>query len=267
MSLTSYRIALSRPAIIAPKGPNPCKFSPRMTKIFSEKFFRDRPAVLSCFPPPRLPDKMTIPPAPQNLGFLRIAALFSGAAFALSGAACAPKVIGVEVEISLQEWGGIRAQELRERIAAGWNPNRAGDFGQTPLMLAAAYNSSPEISRELIRLGANPRAKAGGIPVLAVAAKSNPNPAVLRVLLDAGIRPDSPSHSGATPLMFAAAHNPNPAVVAELLRGGANPNARDGGGWTPLHWAAWQNARPQAAAALLRAAARPDARDHNGITP
>ena len=76
-----------------------------------------------------------------------------------------------------------------------------------------------------------------GSPPLVTAAGVNENPAVIKLLLEAGADPStSDKQLGWTPLHRAAAKN-NAAVVNALLRAGADPNARDESQDTPLHMA------------------------------
>ena len=80
----------------------------------------------------------------------------------------------------------------------GWIVQR-----RTPLHVAAMM-ASHEVVAKMLRLGANPKAKA---------------------------------RDGSTPLHFAAAFNGNPKVISALIKGGAQVNARNKQRETPLHLA------------------------------
>ena len=89
---------------------------------------------------------------------------------------------------------------------------------------------------------------------LHLAAESNPDPEVVRVLLEAGADASARAYYGQTPLHLAAA-NENPAVAALLLEAGADVNAREWMGRTPLHAAAAGNNNPAVIDLLLEAGA------------
>ena len=97
---------------------------------------------------------------------------------------------------------------------------------------------------------------------LHMAARSNPFPAVVRLLLDRGAMLRATiewsyesfelefSWDRINPLHLAAGYSGEPTVVALLLDRGLGVNSRDTGNRTPLHLAAW-NENPEIAALLL----------------
>ena len=92
-------------------------------------------------------------------------------------------------------------------------------------------------------------------------AAQNRNPAVAKLLLEAGANANVRDFAGATPLHLAVASNPNPAVLAVLLDAGADPDAQGersdcahwnwSGNLTPLYEAARANRNPDIIAELL----------------
>lgn len=86
----------------------------------------------------------------------------------------------------------------------------------------------------------------------------HPSPALLTVMLDAGLDPAATSASGRT-LLHAAE---NPKSVRLLIEAGAAVNARHRQGWTPLHSAE----NPEVATALLEAGADWTLKDEEGRT-
>ena len=105
------------------------------------------------------------------------------------------------------------------------------------------------------------------MPPLLWAARDNPNPRVVSVLLEAGADIHSKDQKGRTALMQAAMHNSNPEVIATLLKAGADINARDEFlELSALMLAAMHNANPEVTSKLLMEGADVDARDLNGFT-
>ena len=144
-------------------------------------------------------------------------------------------------------------------------------WGWTSLHLAARSNPDPEVVRALIEAGADldarsgERYREGNVPLHY--AGGNPNPAITAALLDAGADVNALSRTGRTPLHEAVAYASDPAAIELLVEAGADANARDSNGYTPLHSAAWYNPRPEIAAALIAVGADVNARDPEGYVP
>ena len=99
-------------------------------------------------------------------------------------------------------------------IQRGANANYGADRGAlTPLMLAALNGPAPMVAL-LVRSGADVNAQASGSTALTEATRKG-DPAVLKVLLDAGADPDVPMLDGSPPACYAKTHGYRQA--AELL--------------------------------------------------
>ena len=143
-------------------------------------------------------------------------------------------------------------------------------WGWTPLHLAARSNPDPDVVRALAEAGADLGARGdesyrkGNTPLHY--AGENPNPAVAAALLDAGADVNTLSETG-TPLHEAAANASNRTVIELLIAAGADVNAYGSNGYTPLHSAAWYNPHPEVMTALIAAGGDVNARDPDGYVP
>ena len=167
------------------------------------------------------------------------------------------------------------AEVVRALLEAGADPDAWATgfsvdwgWGWTPLHLAARSNPDPEVVRVLVEGGADldvPSGESyrqGNTPLHYAGA--NPNPDVAAALLDAGADVNALSASGRTPLHEVAANASNSAVIELLVAAGGDVNAHDRNGYTPLHSAAWYNPRPEIATTLIAAGADVNARDPDG---
>ena len=170
------------------------------------------------------------------------------------------------------------AEVVRALLEAGADPDAWATgfsvdwgWGWTPLHLAARSNPDPEVVRVLVEGGADldvPSGESyrqGNTPLHYAGA--NPNPDVAAALLDAGADVNALSASGRTPLHEVAANASNSAVIELLVAAGGDVNAHDRNGYTPLHSAAWYNPRPEIATTLIAAGADVNARDPDGYVP
>lgn len=124
---------------------------------------------------------------------------------------------------------------LETLIGIGLDVNATNEGGFSPLMFAAAYGT-PDTVRYLIEQGADLNAKAYimDLNALHLAALRNPNPAMIDVLLDAGLSIESPVLNGYTPILLAASDTKNLEVVETLIERGADIGVYDEDGAT-LH--------------------------------
>ena len=103
---------------------------------------------------------------------------------------------------------------------------------------------------------------------LHLAASQSTDPAVIKILVEAGANIDARDSVGDTPLHWAALYGGRYVVVKALLNAGANPNTRSNGGWTPLHRAAQKyNANPCIIRILLNRGGDLTIKAGNGFTP
>ncbi|MGA2640265.1 MAG: ankyrin repeat domain-containing protein [Spirochaetia bacterium] len=115
-------------------------------------------------------------------------------------------------------WGGLSLPVLHAQAS--------------PLLDLAGSGTVTQI-QQAVTSGADVNARdAADRTVLMLAAASNPDPAVISILLKAGAKINARGPNGWTALMMAAYDNPNPEVVETLLKAGADGKARSGAGET-----------------------------------
>ena len=91
-----------------------------------------------------------------------------------------------------------------------------------------------------------------GMTPLHLAARDSTDPAVISILLEAGVDINSRNVDDRTPLHWAAGYNANPAVIFVLIEAGADIDSQDSKGHAPLHAAATRNSNPAIIDALLK---------------
>ena len=127
---------------------------------------------------------------------------------------------------------------VRQRLAAGMDPNERDPSWKAPLSQAAADGDADGV-RALLEAGARIDAKMHQGATIVHAAAEGGNLEVLEAILKHPKCPDvnAATDLGFTPLMSAAS-NHKPAAAARLLKAGADPNRADKSGLTALHHAA-----------------------------
>ncbi len=130
------------------------------------------------------------------------------------------------------------ADILAMLLAVGGDPNRRGNSTVSPLSLAANRRDAEKKVRMLLKAGAKATVEDGKNSALFEALSNDSTdfaaaPAVIRVLLAAGVPVDPRDEKGRTPL-HEAADQRNAEAVKVLLSGGASVDAVDTCGATPL---------------------------------
>ena len=150
------------------------------------------------------------------------------------------------------------AQQVRDALRNGANPNATNRFHEETALMHAARSNTPEVVSILLKAGAEVNAKTEkGRTALGFAASSN-TPEVVSILLKAGAKVDSDA-------MVSAGSNEDPEVVSILLKAGGDVNAKDKYGKTALMYAA-RYSTPEVVSLLLTAGAEVNAKDKDGWT-
>ena len=156
---------------------------------------------------------------------------------------------------------GVLLQERYNQLAID---ARAGEYQQTPLMIAASLGSAEQIV-SLLQRGADPNAKdKRGWTPLHYAAQAGAHSGI-RLLLSDGSNINARSKQQETPLLIAT-READSRVVALLLQGGANVHYADLQLKRPIHWGAF-NADLNVLQLLLQHGADVNALGPNGQTP
>lgn len=135
--------------------------------------------------------------------------------------------------IEVSRYGGDAAM-VRHLLAAGADPNRADQSGETALYGAAGSSREAESVRLLLEAGADPNVRVhhlGQTPLHRAALHGTPE--TIRLLVEAGAAVEARQEEGETPL-FAAAGRGHGAHVDMLLSLGADVDARAASGLTPV---------------------------------
>jgi len=119
--------------------------------------------------------------------------------------------------------------------------------------IALCWKGTLKQVNDAIEKGANVNGRHDQWSPLLVAAQSNPDPEVIRVLIKAGADIKAKSKDGSTPLYMAARYNTVSEVTTVLIEAGADVNARNKYDRTPLVSAASFNSNLEVITALIEA--------------
>jgi ankyrin repeat protein len=159
-----------------------------------------------------------------------------------------------------------RVGNARLLIAHGADVKRVARGGDSPLSLAIARNDV-EMTRLLMQAGARPDPRQLGVAI----ARAKPPTIEALLRHGANPNASGPPNQWMRPLDFLplliiATQRGDPAVVRVLLAAGARPDVRDRFGWTALRWAHDAKARKvEGAAAIIALLDSVGARDTSGI--
>ncbi|MCL1875231.1 MAG: ankyrin repeat domain-containing protein [Synergistaceae bacterium] len=180
--------------------------------------------------------------------------------------------------------------QIADAIKGGANVNARDEYGRTPIMWAAEWNSNPEVITVLVNAGAdvNTHDETEYLPLLSdtdegqsssssqqilrntplmYAAFANPTPEVIMTLIKAGADVNVKNTEGYSPIMQAAQSlYPNPEVITALINAGADVNAKNNDGITALMLAAMMDSNTEVMTTLIKAGADVNAQIKNGAT-
>ncbi len=171
----------------------------------------------------------------------------------------------------------LTAATLLACVTASHASAQAEPIGGPPQLLEihhAARKGDIEALRRELANGVSPNApnpggfewQANATPLIWAARLGTAE--AIKVLLEAGARPNLTAADGATPLMLATAGEQASEKIRLLLDAGADPNIIRGDGTTALIWAASFCKEAEAITQLVKAGARLDARTaRDGHTP
>ena len=156
-------------------------------------------------------------------------------------------------------------QEIKKVLDSGVDVksfiNAFNEFGSTPLMMAARWNT-PDIVKLLIDYGADVKFAAYDGNTALTWASSDSTAEAIEYLIEAGADANATRYDGLTPLMGAASKN-TPEAVKILINAGAIVKARNSIGMTAVLYAAMNNPNPEVVNILIEAGAD-DIPNNNG---
>ncbi len=114
-------------------------------------------------------------------------------------------------------------------IEQGANIHGVDDYGLTPLMRAALFNSSAKVIKTLVEAGSDvfyrePQYKS---TALQLAANHNQNASIIEALVEAGSDLFDVNYLGETALIMAVNSGNSTRVISALIRCGSDVHARD----------------------------------------
>jgi ankyrin repeat protein len=144
--------------------------------------------------------------------------------------------------------------------------NTETEIRYTPLEIAARFNPDPDVVKLLIEKGMddNQKNEYGATPFLASAL--NPNVEMIKLFLNRSPDIKQANKDGRNALMIAAEANSNPQVIIELIKAGFAVKDRDNSGYTPLLLAAAENRNPEIIAVLIKKGAQISDRGEHGYS-
>lgn len=117
-------------------------------------------------------------------------------------------------------------------------------ISESPFNVAGRNPNGLALLKKLVAKGVDTQAADdAGFDALHNAANGNPNTEVLTFLLNQGLPLNEPTGEDSdhmTPLMLAVPHNPNPEIIRLLVQRGANPAKKDANGKL-----AWEGISPE----------------------
>lgn len=132
-----------------------------------------------------------------------------------------------------------RVKEIKDLIAQGAEVSCTNEWGLTPLMLAAQYNTSVSILNALINAGSDIHAQEPKYRsnALLLACNKTSNPKIIEALLNAGASLTERNYLGESAIIMAVNTNPEARVVTALIKAGADINDKDYQGHSVVEYA------------------------------
>jgi uncharacterized protein len=140
--------------------------------------------------------------------------------------------------MSALHWAALHGHEptTAALLKAGADANLPNEYGLTPLSIACS-NGAFAIVKLLVDQGVKLDWKGRGEETLLMLAARHGDPATVKLLIAHGCNPNQQERRGQTALMFAAA-NGNAEAAEAIIAAGADINVRLSSGFTPMLFAA-----------------------------
>lgn len=131
------------------------------------------------------------------------------------------------------------ANEVHYLVKQGADVNCTNEWGLTPLMLAAQYNTHVVVLKALLKDGADinavePKYRSNA---LHLAANACSNPKIVQALVEAGSDINARNYLGETPLIMSVLQNKNTRIFSQLISSGADTGICDWQGHSVMEYA------------------------------
>ncbi len=157
-------------------------------------------------------------------------------------------------------WKSATIENVQKQVAENPEYNK-----EIFLEFAVKANPNPEVIKLLLEKGADINIKSNTGETILIMAAMNPNPEIMEMFIDKGFDVNAKDNQGYTALIMTTINSCSPKIIKMLIDAGADVNEKNEFGDTALISAAWK-ANPEAIKLLIDAGADVNAKNKEGET-